>query len=116
MPVILSQVNDDWHKHWEGLLLIRLQDVEEVIVFEEAHGSVSDLQMDAANALYDSLEKLWNQMLNLVDLANLEDLLQLGQEERLLDTVGEGPKLEQTFQKRNSQSSILGQEEHGASQ
>ena len=60
VPVILRQVNDDWHKHWEGLLLVRLQDVEEVIVFEETHGPVGDLQMDAANALNNSLEKLGN--------------------------------------------------------
>ena len=116
MPVILSQINDDWHKHWEGLFLVGLQDVEEVVIFEEAHGSVSDLQVDTANALYDSLEELRDQMLDFVDFTNFEDLLQLGQEQRLLDAVGEWPELEQAFQKRNSQSSILGQEEHRASQ
>jgi len=25
MPVILSQVNDDWHKHWECFILVGLQ-------------------------------------------------------------------------------------------
>lgn len=27
MPVILSQVDDNRHKHWEGLVLVGLQDV-----------------------------------------------------------------------------------------
>ena len=27
VPMVLSQVNDDWNKHWEGLLLVGLQDV-----------------------------------------------------------------------------------------
>ena len=112
--MILSQVNNDWHKHWEGLLLVGLQDVEEVVIFEEAHGSVSDLQVDAANALDDPLEQLRNQMLYFVDLAHLEHLLQLRQEQRLLDAVGEGPELEQAFQERYRQRSILRQEQHRA--
>lgn len=116
MPVILSQINDDWHKHWEGLFLVGFQDVEEVVIFEEAHGSVSYLQVDTANALYDSLEELRDQMLDFVDLTNFEDLLQLGQEQRLLDAIGERPELKQAFQKRNSQSSVFGQEQHGTSQ
>ena len=94
MPVILGQVNDDGHKHWERLLLVGLQDVEEVIVFKEAHGSVSDLQVDTANTLDDSLKQLRDQVLNLVDFANFEYLLKFRQEKRLLDAVGEGPELE----------------------
>lgn len=114
VPVIFGQVDNDWYKHWESLLLVGLQDVEEVVIFEEAHGSVSDLQVDAANALDDPLEQLRNQMLNFVDLAHLEHLLQLRQEQRLLDAVGEGPELEQAFQERYRQRSILRQEQHRA--
>jgi len=42
--------------------------------------------------------------------------LKLCQEQSLLDAVGKRPELEQSFEKRNSQSSILSQKEHGASQ
>ena len=80
VPVIFGQVDNDWYKHWESLLLVGLQDVEEVVIFEEAHGSVSDLQVNAANALDDPLEQLRNQMLNFVDFANFKDFLQLCQE------------------------------------
>jgi len=53
--------------------------------------------MDATNALYDSLEKFWDQMLNFVDLANFEHLLQFCQEQSLFDAISEGPELEQAF-------------------
>ena len=55
--MVLGKINNDRHKHWEGLVLVGLQDVEEVVVLEEAHGAVSNLQVIAANALNDTLEK-----------------------------------------------------------
>ena len=78
--MVLGQVYDDRDKHRERLVLVRLQDVEEVIVLKEAHSSVSYLQMDATNALDNSLEQLWNQVLNLVDFAYFEYFLKLCQE------------------------------------
>jgi len=95
--MVLGQVNDDGDEHWESLLLVGLQNLEEVVVLEEAHGSVSNLQVDAAYALDDSLEELWNEMLDFVDFANLEHFLQFGQEECLLDAVSEWPVLEETL-------------------
>jgi len=80
MPVVFGEVHDDWHKHREGLVLVRLQDVKEVVVFEETHGSVSDLKVDATNTLDDSLEELVNKVVDLLNFANFKDLLQLGQE------------------------------------
>lgn len=71
VPVILSQINDDGNQHGERLLLICLQDVEEVVVLEEAHSSVGDLQVDTTDALDDSLEEARDQDLNLIDFANL---------------------------------------------
>ena len=78
--MVLGQVYDDRDKHRERLVLVRLQDVEEVIILKEAHSSVSYLQMDATNALDNSLEQLWNQVLNLVDFAYFEYFLKLCQE------------------------------------
>lgn len=108
VPMVLGQINDDGHQHWESLLLVGFQDVQEVVILEEAHGSIGNLQMDTTNALYDPLEQSWNKVLHLVDLANLEDLLQLGQEESLLDAVGEWPVLEEAFEKGDGQSSVFG--------
>ena len=91
MPVVLGEVDDDWHEHWEGLLLVGLQNVQEVVVLEEAHGPIGHLQMDATDTSDDSLEQLDDQVLDLVHLADFKDLLQLGKEKGLLDAVGEWP-------------------------
>lgn len=56
MPVIISQVNDDGHEHRECLVFVRLQDIEEIIVLEEAHGSVGDLEMNTADTSDNSFE------------------------------------------------------------
>jgi hypothetical protein len=53
---------------------------------------------------------------NLVDLAHLEYLLEFCQEESLLDAVGKWPVLEESFEQGDSQCSVLGEEEHGASE
>jgi len=75
VPVILSQVHDDWDEHGERLLLVGLENVEEIVILEEAHGSIGNLQMNTTNTFDDSLEQLRNQRLNFVNLANFEDLL-----------------------------------------
>ena len=56
MPVVLCELDDNGHEHWEGLLLVRLEDVEEVVVLEEAHGAVSNLQVVTANGLDDTFK------------------------------------------------------------
>lgn len=57
--------------------------------------------MDTTNTLDNSLEKSWDEVLNLVNFADLKDLLQLGEEESLLDTVGEWPVFEKTLKERD---------------
>ena len=92
------------------------QNVEEVVVLKEAHGAVSHLQMISSDRLHDSLEETRDQRLHFLDLAHLEHLLQLGEEEGLLDAVGEWPVLEQALEKRDSEGTVLGEEEHGATE
>ena len=92
--MVLGQIDDDWHKHWESFFLVSLQDIQEVIVLKEAHSSVRNLEMNATNALDDSLEEPRNEMVNLIDLTNLEHFLELSQKERFLDAVGKWPKFE----------------------
>jgi hypothetical protein len=75
MPVIFSKINDDRNEHWESLLFVGLQDVQEVVVFKETHSTVCNLQMDATNALDYPLEKAGDQRLNLFDFANFKDFL-----------------------------------------
>ena len=116
VPVILSKINDDWNKHWEGLLFVGLKDVQEVVVLEEAHSSVSYLKMDATNASNYSLEQLRDQVLDFIDFTHFENLLQLGQEESLFDAVCKWPISKETFEERNSECSIFRQEEHWASE
>ena len=54
--MVICKIDNDWNQHGEGLVFIGLEDVEEVIILEETHGSISYLQMDATNASDDSLE------------------------------------------------------------
>ena len=94
VPVILGEVNDDRYKYREGLVLVRLQNIEEVVILKETHGAVSHLQVISTNAFDDTLEKALNQWLDVLDFADLNNLLKLSQEQRLLNTVSKGPKLE----------------------
>jgi hypothetical protein len=54
--VVVSEVHNDGDEHWEGSVLVGLKDVQEVVIFKEAHGTVSNLQVNSANALHNSLE------------------------------------------------------------
>ena len=71
MPVVLRQINNDRNQHVESLILVGLQDVQEVVILEEAHSSVSHLQVDTSNAGHDSLEESLDQPRNFVNLADL---------------------------------------------
>ena len=97
MPVRICELIDNWYEHGEGLVLVCLEDIEEVVILEEAHGTISDLQVITTDRLDDSLEEAGDQMLNLFNLTDLEDLLKLSEEESLFDAIGEGPELQETF-------------------
>ena len=70
--------------------------------------------MDTTDALDNSLEQSGDQVLDFVHLTNLKDFLELSQKESLFDSIGKWPKSKKTFQKRDSQGAVLGQEEHRA--
>jgi hypothetical protein len=72
--------------------------------------------VDTANTSYNSLEESANQAFNFVYFTNFKNFLEFSQEQSLLDAVGEWPVLQEAFQEGNSEGSVLGQEEHGASQ
>lgn len=110
--MVLSEVDDDGNEQGESLLLISLENGQEVIVLEEAHGSVGHLQMGATDASHYPSEELSDERLDLVHLAHFEDLLELGEEQSLLHTVSEGPELKETFQQRDCKVTIFGEEKH----
>ncbi len=73
--MVIGEVYDYWNEHWEGLVLVGLQDIQEVVIFEEAHGSIGYLQMNTTNASNDSLEQSLNKMFNFIDFTDLKDFL-----------------------------------------
>lgn len=75
MPMVFSEVNDDWNQHWESFLFVVLKDIEEVVILEEAHSSIGNLEMDTTNALNDSLEKFDDKSINLIDFTDFENFL-----------------------------------------
>ena len=56
VPMVLGEAGDDGHEHGEGFVLVGLQDVQEVVVLEEAHGAVSNLQVVTTNRLDDTFK------------------------------------------------------------
>lgn len=75
MPMVFSEVNDDWNQHWESFLFVVLKDIEEVVILEEAHSSIGNLEMDTTNALNNSLEKFDDKSINLIDFTDFENFL-----------------------------------------
>lgn len=73
--MVFSEVNDDWNQHWESFLFVVLKDIEEVVILEEAHSSIGNLEMDTTNALNDSLEKFDDKSINLIDFTDFENFL-----------------------------------------
>lgn len=57
VPVLVCELCNNGHQHWESLFLVGLEDIKEVVILKETHGSVSHLQMNPSNALDDSLEE-----------------------------------------------------------
>ena len=97
VPVVLSKVDDNGNQHWEGSLLVVLKDIQEVIILEEAHGSISNLKMDTADALYDPLKKPRNKKFYFIDLTYFENFLKFSEEKCLFNAVSKWPILKQTF-------------------
>ena len=114
VPVLISEFCYHRDKHGEGLVLVGLQNVQEVVVFEEAHCAVGYLQVDTADAAHNSLEEAGNEVFNFIDLAHLQHLLELCQEQSLFDAVSERPVSQKSFEQRDCESAIFGQEQHGA--
>ena len=96
--MVICKIHNNRNKHGESLLLVALQDVEEIVVLEEAHSSVSNLQVDTSDASHDSLEKAGNQVLDLVNFTDFKNFLKFSEEKGLLDAVVIRPVSEKTVE------------------
>jgi hypothetical protein len=114
--VLIGEFSNHRNEHGEGLVLVGLQNVQEVIVLEEAHCAVSNLQVDTSDAAHDSLEQAGHKVLDFIDFAHFQHLLELGKEQSLLDAVCERPVSQKAFEKSYSESAVFSQEQHRASQ
>jgi hypothetical protein len=54
--VVVCQIHNDRHEHGESFVFVGLENIQEIVVFKEAHGSIGHLQMDATDALNDPFE------------------------------------------------------------
>ena len=50
MPMVFSELNNDGYEYGEGLILVSLEYVEEVVILEETHRTVSYLKVVPTNA------------------------------------------------------------------
>jgi hypothetical protein len=103
MPVVVCQVHDYRHQHRESLFLVALKDVQKVVVLKEAHSSVSNLQVNSANASDYALKQFGHEVLDFVNFAYLKDLLEFCKEESLFDAVCIWPVAQETVQECNSE-------------
>lgn len=110
-----SNWGNDWDQQGESEGFIVLQDSQEVIIFEETHGSISNLEVWSSNTFNKSLEKFIDKIFQFIDLADLKNLQQLSQEHDLLVRVGEWPISQQSLNQMDGQGWVLAEEQHGTS-
>ena len=111
----LSHVDDDRNQKRESVALVSLEDVEEIIIFEETHRSVSHLQVKSRNAFDQSFEHLWNVWLKFLNLTSLKNLNKFTDEHDLLGRVSKRPVLDQSVKQEKTQRGIFCKEEHRTS-
>ena len=73
VPVVISQFRNDGDQHIESERLVLLDDLDEGLTFEEAHGSVCHLQVGAGDAAHNSLEETGDQRFQFISVAEFED-------------------------------------------
>lgn len=89
--MVIGKIDNDRDEHRECLVLVGLKDVEEVVVFEEAHSAICDLKMDTSDAANNPLEESWDEMFDLINFTNFKDFLQFCQEEGLFNAISKRP-------------------------
>jgi hypothetical protein len=97
VPVGFGQSGDDGHQKGEGEIFIGFEDCEEIVIFEEAHGSICNLKMGTRDAFDKSFEEFRNKVFELGDFTHLQNLKQFSQEHNFFSRIGKWPVSEETF-------------------
>ena len=101
-------MTNNWNQQWESIRLVSFKNVQEVIIFEETHGAISDLKVETRDAFDKSLEDLRNVWLELLHLASFQDFNQFRNEHDLFRRVSKGPVLNESIEQEQPQRWILG--------
>jgi hypothetical protein len=107
-------VNNDRNEQWEGIALVGFEDIQEVVVLEEAHGSIGYFKMNPRNACYQAFEDLGDVGLQVLDFTGLKHLGQFRDEHDFLGGIRERPVFDQAVEQEQTKRGVLRQEEHGA--
>jgi len=70
MPVVLCKVYNNWDEHGERLIFVSFENSEEIVIFEETHRSIRDLEVSTANAPDNSSEEWSDEWLYLINFTH----------------------------------------------
>lgn len=73
MPVIVGKLRDNRNKKRESVSLKVTDNVQEEFIFEETHGSISDLEVRTSNTLNNTLEELGDYIIKTLAVTNFDD-------------------------------------------
>jgi hypothetical protein len=111
----LCHVNNDWNQKWESIAFISFKNIQEIVVLEEAHSSVSHLKVKSWNALNKSLENFWNIRLKFLHLTGLKNFDQLTDEHDFFWWVSKWPIFDKTIEQKEAKRRVFRQEKHRTS-
>jgi hypothetical protein len=97
MPVGVGYRGNDRNQHGECLVSVCFEDRQEIVVLEEAHGSVGNLQVRSGDRFDQSLEQSWDQRLQSDHIANFKNFQKFCKEGSLLSAVGKRPVSQQAI-------------------
>ncbi len=60
MPVVVTQVNNNWDYNGKSLCFKMLENIQKKLILKKTHSSISDLEMRTCNTLYYSLHNIFN--------------------------------------------------------
>jgi len=65
---------NDRNKEWEGIAFVSFENVQEIIILEKAHSSISHLKMQTRNAFNKPFENFGNIRLKFLHLTCFQNL------------------------------------------
>jgi hypothetical protein len=105
--MIISQFINFWYHNWENFILILSYDIQEILVFKEAHGSITDVHILTSDTSDHPFEEFWYEMLHSGWVDYLQNFFELCQIQELLLCISKWPVLKKSFKKRDCKLSVL---------